>query len=128
MSAQYHRITVDLQPFIARITLNNPPLNIIDREMIDDLSLALADIERRPGILAIVFAGSERVFSAGVDIGSHEPRTFEPMLRKFHAVIDAIAWAVARNSPSCATSFTAAPTQSSASRRSSWRRMPRSPW
>lgn len=90
MSAQYQRITVDLQPFIARITLNNPPLNIIDREMIDELSLALADIERRPGILAIVFAGSERVFSAGVDIASHEPRVFEPMLRKFHAVIDAI--------------------------------------
>lgn len=91
MSAQYQRITVDLQPFVARITLNNPPLNIIDREMIDELSLALADIERRPGILAIVFAGSERVFSAGVDIGSHEPRSFEPMLRKFHAVIAAIA-------------------------------------
>jgi cyclohexa-1,5-dienecarbonyl-CoA hydratase len=90
MSVQYRHITVDLQPSVARITLNNPPLNVIDREMIEELALALADIERRPGILAIVFAGSERVFSAGTDIGSHDPRGFEPILRKFHEVIGAI--------------------------------------
>ena len=90
MSDQYRRLRVELHPTVARITLNNPPLNIIDSEMIDDLSLALADIERRPGILAIVFAGSERAFSAGVDVGSHDPGGFEPMLRKFHEVIGAI--------------------------------------
>ncbi len=90
MSDQYRHITVELQPGVARISLNNPPLNIIDKEMIDELSRALADVERRPGILAIVFAGSERAFSAGVDIGSHAPAGFEPMLRKFHEVIAAV--------------------------------------
>ena len=31
-----------------------------------------------------------RAFSAGVDVGSHDPGGFEPMLRKFHEVIGAI--------------------------------------
>jgi cyclohexa-1,5-dienecarbonyl-CoA hydratase len=90
MSDQYQRISVELQPAVARITLNNPPLNVIDREMIDELSHALAEIERRSGILAIVFAGSDRAFSAGVDVGSHDPGGFAPMLRKFHEVINAV--------------------------------------
>ncbi len=90
MSDQYRRLKVELHPTVARITLNNPPLNIIDREMMDDLLLALAEVERRAGIVAIIFAGSERAFSAGVDIGAHEPERFELLLRRFHEVIGAI--------------------------------------
>ena len=90
MPDQFQRITVEHAGHIARVTLNNPPLNIIDGQMADELIVALCDIERRPGILATVIAGSERAFSAGVDIASHEPRLFEPLLRKFHKVIRAL--------------------------------------
>ena len=70
MSSPFQRLTVELSNNVARIALNNPPLNVIDLQMADELVAALADIERRPTITAIVFAGSERAFSAGVDISS----------------------------------------------------------
>jgi len=90
MSSSFQRLTVELSNNVARITFNHPPLNVIDLQMADELVAALANIERRPTITAIVFAGSERAFSAGVDISSHEPRHFEPLLKKFHEVIRAL--------------------------------------
>jgi len=84
------RITVEIAGPVARLTLDNPPLNVIDIPMMEELSAALADIERRAGVMTIVIAGSERAFSAGVDIPAHEPRSVEEMLRKFHAVIRAL--------------------------------------
>lgn len=86
----FKQITVEITGHAARIGLNNPPLNVIDIPMMDELTSALADIERRAGVMAIVISGSERAFSAGVDIPSHEPRSVEQMLRKFHGVIRAL--------------------------------------
>ena len=86
----FKQITVEINGHAARIGLNNPPLNVIDIPMMEELTSALADIERRAGVMAIVLSGSERAFSAGVDIPSHEPRSVEQMLRKFHGVIRAL--------------------------------------
>ena len=90
MSDQYRRLKVEVHPTVARITLNNPPLNLMDREMLDDLLLALADIERRPGIVGIIFAGSERAFCAGLDVASQSSDGLEPLVRKFHELIRAL--------------------------------------
>lgn len=87
---EYKKINVELLDQTARIALNNPPLNVIDIPMMEELAVALADIERRAGIMAIVIGGSERAFSAGVDIPAHEPRSVKEMLTKFHAVIRAL--------------------------------------
>ncbi len=90
MSDQFQRITVELSHSVARITFNHPPLNVIDHRLCDELLAVLSDIERRAGIVAIVFAGSERAFSTGIDVGSNDPHVFEPLLRKFHKVIRAV--------------------------------------
>ena len=91
MPDQYQRLTYELSGTLARITLNNRPLNVIDCRLCDELLLAFCDAERHSTITAIVIQGSERAFSAGVDIASHDPHVFEPLLRKFHKVIRAIA-------------------------------------
>jgi len=72
---------------VARITLNNPPLNVIDLEMIGALRDHLIALEQKPNVTAIVFAGNERVFSAGMDVASLAPQTVEATLNKFHAVV-----------------------------------------
>jgi cyclohexa-1,5-dienecarbonyl-CoA hydratase len=84
------RIEVNVAEPVARITLVNPPLNVIDLRMARELLHALADLEARPEICAILFAGDARAFSAGVDIEAHLPQHIHEMLASFHAVIRAI--------------------------------------
>jgi cyclohexa-1,5-dienecarbonyl-CoA hydratase len=87
----FNRISVDLNPpSSARIVLNNPPLNVIDVTMMGQLLAALKQLEQHPEIIAIVFAGSERAFSTGVDIAAHAPDKIREMLTAFHAVIRAV--------------------------------------
>jgi cyclohexa-1,5-dienecarbonyl-CoA hydratase len=83
----FTRITVALEPPEARIVLNHPPLNVIDVQMMDELRAALEQIDARPDISAIVFAGSAQAFSAGVDIPAHTPDKVRDMLAAFHSVI-----------------------------------------
>ena len=86
----FTRITVALDTPVARVTLNNPPLNVIDVTMMDELRAALEQIEARPEISAIVFAGSERAFSSGVDIVAHTADKVREMLTAFHSVIRSV--------------------------------------
>ena len=72
------------------MTLNNPPLNVIDIPMMEELRAALEQIEARPEISVIVFAGSERAFSSGVDIAAHTPDKVRGMLADFHSVIRSV--------------------------------------
>jgi len=81
------RIVVNLEPPIARVTLQNPPLNIIDIGMMESLTRAFADIEANPAIVAVVLSGSQKSFSVGVDVAAHAPDKVETMLAKFHGVI-----------------------------------------
>jgi cyclohexa-1,5-dienecarbonyl-CoA hydratase len=90
MSSTYSRLMVSPQAPITRVIFANPPVNVIDLEMMDELSTLLAELEQRPEIVGLVFAGSDRAFSAGVDISIHTPDQAHAMLEKFHAVIKAI--------------------------------------
>ena len=77
-------------PPVARITLHNPPLNIIDIPMMEQLSAAIAESEGRSDIMVIMLAGSDKVFSAGVDVAAHTPDKVQEMLSKFHEVFRAL--------------------------------------
>jgi cyclohexa-1,5-dienecarbonyl-CoA hydratase len=84
------KLTVEITGSVARIVLNNPPLNMIDPEMMVALREHLIALEQKPNITTIVFAGNERVFSAGLDAASLAPQTLETTLTKFHAVVRAL--------------------------------------
>lgn len=89
-NSNYTRIAVELQLPAARITLNNPPLNVIDIRTMEELRAALEQIEAQAEISVIVFSGSERAFSSGVDIAAHTPDKVRGMLADFHSVIRSI--------------------------------------
>jgi cyclohexa-1,5-dienecarbonyl-CoA hydratase len=89
-TAATSRVEVDVTVPIARITLINPPLNVIDLPMMLELQRAFAEIESRTDISTILFQGDARAFSAGVDIKAHLPEQIHEMLTSFHAVIRAI--------------------------------------
>jgi len=88
---KFRKIAVELQIPVVRITLNHPPLNVMDMEMMGELVAALEQVEAIAEISTVVFAGSERAFSAGVDIAAHAPDALRNMLTAFHSVIRAVA-------------------------------------
>jgi cyclohexa-1,5-dienecarbonyl-CoA hydratase len=87
---RFSRISFHMEPPIARIVLNNPPVNVIDIPMMDELAEALNEIETRPDIAILIISGFQRAFSAGVDVAAHTPDKVEQMLNKFHGVIRAL--------------------------------------
>ena len=89
-ASSIRRLTADILSPIARITLHNPPLNVIDIAMMEELTHALSEIEARQDVLVIVFSGEGKAFSVGVDVAAHTPDKVEEMLAKFHAVIRAL--------------------------------------
>lgn len=86
----YSRLMVAMQAPVARVILANPPVNVIDVEMMDELLTVLQEIERSPDIVAVVFGGGDRAFSAGVDIAAHLPNVVKPTILKFTSIIRAI--------------------------------------
>jgi cyclohexa-1,5-dienecarbonyl-CoA hydratase len=81
---------MELSPPAARISLRNPPLNVIDLAMMEELGQALAEIEGRDDISVVILSGAGKAFSVGVDVAAHTPDKIAGMLSKFHAVILAV--------------------------------------
>jgi cyclohexa-1,5-dienecarbonyl-CoA hydratase len=84
------RLRVDIRSVVARVVLNNPPLNVIDILMMEELARTLGEIEARSDISVVVLRGEGRAFSAGVDVAAHTPDKVEAMLLKFHSVVRAL--------------------------------------
>jgi cyclohexa-1,5-dienecarbonyl-CoA hydratase len=90
LNSKLARITLELSPPVARISLHNPPRNVIDFAMMVELAQALSELESRTDVSVLVLAGRGKVFSVGVDVAAHAPDTAESMLANFHGVIRAL--------------------------------------
>jgi cyclohexa-1,5-dienecarbonyl-CoA hydratase len=73
---------------VARVTLDHPPLHVLDTLTVDALSSAIGQVERAEGVVVMILdATGEKAFSAGVDIAEHLPQRVPRMLERFHAAI-----------------------------------------
>jgi len=90
VASELSRIAVEIAPPVSHIVLRHPPLNVIDLQMMQELSLALAEAEAMQDVFLIVLSGDSRTFSAGVDVAAHTPDKVEEMLARFHAIIRAL--------------------------------------
>lgn len=84
------RLALEIRSSVAQISLHNPPLNVIDIAMMEELARALGEIEARLDVSVVVLSGEGKTFSAGVDVAAHTPDKVEEMLAKFHAVVRAL--------------------------------------
>jgi cyclohexa-1,5-dienecarbonyl-CoA hydratase len=89
-ATRFCTLALEVHPPVARISLHNPPLNVIAIPMMEELLQTLAEMEARPEVAILVLAGSQKVFSGGVDVAAHMPGKVETMLAKFHAIIRAL--------------------------------------
>jgi len=76
---------------VARLTLDRPPLHILDFPMMKALAAAVAAVGRESGIAALILTASgDKALSAGVDIKVHTPEEAPAMLARFHEIVHAI--------------------------------------
>jgi cyclohexa-1,5-dienecarbonyl-CoA hydratase len=69
------------------ITLDRPPVNVLDMATIESLDAALASLPDRPDLKAVVLRSAiPRTFSAGVDVRDHTRDRVSGMLAAFHGV------------------------------------------
>jgi len=70
---------------VLTLTLDRPPVNVMDIPMIEALAAALesAAADRALSVVHLRAAGS-KAFSAGVDVADHTPDRIRPMLEVFH--------------------------------------------
>jgi len=90
---QAPRIQVERTGAVARVTLNRPPVNVLDIAALQELNAALDSLPAPPEVRFVVFAGAgEKAFSAGVEVGDHTPDRVAGMLGTFHRVFRTL-WA-----------------------------------
>jgi len=75
---------------IARVVINNPPLNILTRDVMAALRAELEKLEAEQSLRVLVLAGEGKHFSAGADVGEHLPPDFEQMIPEFLDTVAAI--------------------------------------
>jgi cyclohexa-1,5-dienecarbonyl-CoA hydratase len=68
---------------VAYVTLNAPPLNIMRRALMDELSAALEAIAADGSLKAVCITANGKAFSAGADVGEHRPEEIEAMMSSF---------------------------------------------
>lgn len=86
MPDEYRSILRAIEGGVARITLNLPPLNIIDIPMLGEIQSALARIQSEKEVKVLVIDHQGKAFSAGVSIRDHTPDKVSEMIEKFHGV------------------------------------------
>jgi len=71
---------------VARVTLNQPPLNIIGIPMMKEIHRALEHIKAAGDAKILVLDHQGKAFSAGVSIKDHSPEMVGEMLETFHGI------------------------------------------
>lgn len=72
----------------ATITLNRPPLNILDIPTIARLGEIVSELDKDEDLQLVVVRGAgDRAFSAGVAVQDHTPELVGPMLESLHGAI-----------------------------------------
>lgn len=87
-AAPVDRLLLRREERVAWLTLNRPPLNILDLATLEALDAAVADLGGNPELQVVVLAAAgERAFSAGVAVEDHTPDKVERMLATFHGAL-----------------------------------------
>jgi cyclohexa-1,5-dienecarbonyl-CoA hydratase len=70
----------------AKITLNRPPVNALNIEMLTEIGNALESLHNEDHTKLIIINSACRIFSAGVDMADHAPPKVFQLLEAFHQI------------------------------------------
>jgi enoyl-CoA hydratase/carnithine racemase len=69
-----NKVRLETSDSLGILTLSNPPLNLFDTELIDDLRAAVTDLQQS-SLRALVVRATGKVFSGGADVSVFKGRT-----------------------------------------------------
>jgi cyclohexa-1,5-dienecarbonyl-CoA hydratase len=85
-------IKFDTKTYVARITLNHPPYNVLTVPMMKELAEAIESLNGRGDIKCILIESSQKTFSAGISLEDSKPdrvfQTLDAFTRVFQAIRD----------------------------------------
>jgi cyclohexa-1,5-dienecarbonyl-CoA hydratase len=82
----YSHIEVSFNNGLATITLNRPPVNILNIAMMEEINHALDSWRGNKDLKVVLFNARGKCFSAGVDVGEHMGDMAAKMIEVFHGI------------------------------------------
>ncbi|MHC4218402.1 MAG: enoyl-CoA hydratase/isomerase family protein [Planctomycetota bacterium] len=87
----YEHVELNVGEGIAEITLNHPPLNVLNNPMMAELNTVLEAVLRTEDLAAVVLGATGKTFCAGVDVGDHTADKVRDMIELFHGIFRKLA-------------------------------------
>ena len=84
----FEHILFDVSDGVARLTLNEPPFNVLNIAMMREINAALEGLDGDSTVKVLVFKAAEgsKAFSAGVDVSEHSADMVGEMIEVFHRI------------------------------------------
>lgn len=82
----YEHIEVELKDGLGTITLNRPPVNVLNIAMMDEINEVLKGWQGNKDLKVVLFNAKGKCFSAGVDVGEHMGDLAPKMIGSFHGM------------------------------------------
>jgi cyclohexa-1,5-dienecarbonyl-CoA hydratase len=82
----YEHIEVSVENGLGAITLNRPPVNVLNIAMMEEINKALDGFQGDKDLKAVLFDAKGKCFSAGVDVGDHMGDAVHKMVEVFHGM------------------------------------------
>jgi len=88
----YENIIFEVKENKAILTINRPPMNILNIATMEEMNHALSTLSGNKDIKVLIITSSgEKAFSAGVDVSEHTEDKVERMLHVFHDIFRNLA-------------------------------------
>ena len=82
----YEHIETGLENGLGTITLNRPPVNVLNIAMMEEINGVLDQWRGKKDLKAVLFDAKGKCFSAGVDVGEHMGDLAPKMIGAFHGM------------------------------------------
>lgn len=80
----YEHIEANFQDGLGTITLNRPPVNVLNIAMMEEINRVLETWQGKKDLKVVLFNAKGKCFSAGVDVGEHMGDLAPKMIEVFH--------------------------------------------
>ena len=81
---EFQNITLEKKEGIAKLTIDRPPVNVMNFETLVEINTALEELAKDEGVKVLLIRGSgSKAFCAGVEVKDHLGETMPGMMKEF---------------------------------------------